>query len=118
MKVKIIVIAVFLIVAIAVVAFAQQPQRPVSTTAPVVTDLGPNVALDKDSATALAPLAKQRAELQQQIQTLLVQYQLVNARWRVAEGKALAAANLDPGTFAVDPTGQKFIRRAGGPRPQ
>lgn len=95
----------------------EAPKPPAAAVAPPATELGPNVGLDRASAIALAPLAKQRADLQQQIQTLLVKYQLVNAQWRVAEGKALAAANLDPGEYTVDPTGQKFVRRQGGPRP-
>lgn len=64
-------------------------------------------SVDATSQAALKPLAAQR-------DAIMVQYQQLASQWRIAEGKALANASLDPGQYGVDSTGTKFISR----RPQ
>lgn len=91
-------------------AFAQAPKLG-AVAKPKPTAAAPLPALDAASAAALAPLATQRTALLTQIAALNVQLGTVAASWRIAEGKALAAAGLDPGQYAVDRTGTKFTRQ-------
>ena len=105
-------LAAIFVLAAASLALAQSPTPTQRTVAhPAIT----LPALDADSAAALGPLATQRQGIAAQLQTLIAQYNSVNAQWRIAEGKALANAGLDPGTYGVDPTGTKFIKRVGPP---
>jgi hypothetical protein len=106
----------------AVAAFAQAPaQKPVARpplptpTAPDSADTGTVPAIDSASAAILGPLATQRQALATQLKTLIAQYNSVNSQWRIAEGKALANAGIDPGVYGVDPTGTNFIKRVGPP---
>jgi len=111
----------------AAAAAAQQPKTapfpvaipPATPATPAPTPLP---AIDSASAASLQSIVTEATTIENQMQPLVTQLQTYNAqlqdvrkRWRIAEGKALANANLDPAAYAVEPTGKTFVSRPQGP---